>query len=98
MIEIIVLDENCTGSRGAKSCKQAHAEGRNVHMITKYNPEMESLIMPTWHFATIEEGSSALKSAYETAVTITTDEELFAARAAKIPHKLPLGWIDPSRR
>lgn len=97
-IEITILDENCTGKRGAKTCKDAHAAGRSVHMFITWDPDVQTLVMPTCHFETVEEGRDAIVSAYDTAHTITTDEELYAARAAKIPHKLPIGWIDPSRR
>lgn len=98
MIEITVLDENCTGKRGAQTCKDAHREGRSVHMFITWDPDVETLVMPTCHFASIEEGMKTITEAYDTAITIKTDAELYAARAAKTPHKLPIGWIDPSRR
>lgn len=96
--KIIVLNEECTGRRGAQACKDAHKAGASVHMITEYDPQGESLIMPSWHFTSVEHGNAALTTAYENAPTIKTDAELYAAREAKIPHKLPVGWIDPSRR
>lgn len=96
--EIIILNEECTGKGGAESCKAAHKAGANVHVITKYDPNTESLVMPSWHFTSVEHGKAALTLAYENAPTIKTDAELYAAREAKIPHKLPVGWIDPSRR
>lgn len=95
---VIILNENCTGKRGAEACKDAHKAGASVHMILKFDPIMQSLIMPTWHFVSVDAGYRALINAYKTAPMITSDAELYAAREAGIPHLLPVGWIDPTRR
>lgn len=93
-LQITVLSHNCTGPN--PECTRDARDGRTVHMI----PRLHSggLVMPSYHFASEEEGREALTQAYETAPTITTDEELHEARRQGIPHKLSPGWIDPSRR
>jgi len=54
--------------------------------------------MPTYHYATVEEGVAAIERAKKTAPTVRTDADLYAYRAQGIPHFLPVGWVDPSRR
>ncbi|NEB63514.1 hypothetical protein G3I61_28295 [Streptomyces diastaticus] len=63
-------------------------------------PQLDSgsLIMPTYHYASEEDGRAAIEQAHETAPVITTDDELYDARARGIAHKLSAGWIDPSMR
>lgn len=96
--KIIVLREMCTGSRGSEACKFAHKLGRSVHMITEYDSWVPSLVMPTTHWVTVEDGIAAINDAWENAPMITTDAQLYEARALKIAHKLPVGWVDPTRR
>ncbi|MBP2055016.1 hypothetical protein J2Z21_008028 [Streptomyces griseochromogenes] len=93
-MKIQVLSHNCTGPN--PHCKREARDGRRIHMIARL--DSGSLVMPSYHYATEEEGREALTRAYETAPTITTDAELYAAREQGIPHKLPASWIDPSMR
>lgn len=94
---IHVLDEDCSGPHGA--CGSGHEQGRPVHLIPAVTDDTTPrLVLPTYHFTTVAEGVEAITRAYATAPTITTDEELYAARRAGIAHLIPRGWIDPSRR
>lgn len=86
--------ELCTGPN--ERCRMAHRRGLSAHVITDWSSLR--LIMPTNHYATIDDGVAAIEAAKLTAVTIGTDDELYAARAAGVPHYLPVGWRDPSRR
>lgn len=95
---IIIVNENCTGKRGSKQCKSDHTDGAHVHMILEFDIMKQTLVMPTWHFVSVEAGYRSLINAYKTAQLITSDAELYAAREAQIPHLLPVGWIDPTRR
>lgn len=93
-MKIKILSHNCTGPN--PQCKRDARNGRLVHMIADI--DCGSLVMPTYHFASEEEGREALTRADETAPTVTTDAELYEMREQGIPHKLPAGWVDPSRR
>lgn len=96
-MKIQVLNESCSGPN--KHCISDAHEGRYVHVIAMSDIHEEpALVMPSWHFFTVREGVEAVRIAWETAPMITCDEDLFAARRMKIAHKLPVGWIDPSRR
>lgn len=79
-------------------CKRESRKGRPVHVIMHQGPDDEKVILPTYHFATAEEGKQAWVIALLTAPTIESDDDLYAARINQTPHKLPVGWIDPSYR
>jgi hypothetical protein len=94
-----VLSETCTGPN--RACRAAHREGRSVHVIPgsiRGRADQPALIMPTYHFATVDEGMGYIRDAWNTAPMVVTDEDLDRYRAANIAHKLPVGWVDPSRR
>lgn len=93
---IMTLNAHCTGPN--RNCKKAAKNGQFVHMIPEWDASRETLIMPSYHFETEEIGRHAIETAYINAVTIKTDDELYDARKRGIAHKLPIGWIDPSRR
>jgi hypothetical protein len=110
MTNPLVLSENCTGPNPA--CREAHKAGRPVHMIPAM-PRMgvdiviedgaarvitPTLVMPTYHYANVSEGVEAIDQAMNTAPTVVTDDDLYAYRKAGVPHFLPVGWIDPTRR
>lgn len=78
--------------------KASHKAGASVHMMLKYDPLTQTLVMPTYHFVSIEAGYRELINAYKTAPMITNDAELYAAREAGIAHLLPVGWVDPTYR
>jgi hypothetical protein len=104
-----LLSTRCTGPNPA--CRKAHRDGRSVHVIPAI-PSMDdfviendrarkltpSLVMPTNHYATAAEGVAAIELAMRTAPTVTCDDDLYACRRMGIPHFLPVGWIDPTRR
>jgi len=94
----MVLNENCTGPNEA--CREAHSAGRPVHVIPGFRDPFKqpALVMPTYHYATADEGLTAVANALKTAPTVKTDKDLFAYREAGVPHFLPVGWKDPSRR
>lgn len=97
MIKIHVLSEHCKGPNAA--CRAAHSEGFPVHVIEMSDVYTEeSLVMPSWHFRSVQEGTDAITRARETAPTVWTDADLHSYRARRIPHKLPIGWIDPTMR
>jgi len=92
-----VLDENCTGPN--RKCRCAARNGRSVHVIpSPMGPEHPALLMPTYHYATAEEGFAAIEAAYRTAPTVASDADLELYRCTGVPHILPVGWIDPTRR
>jgi hypothetical protein len=91
-----VLSDNCTGRRGNRACRDAHRAGRPVHVIPAYGPT--ALVMPTYHYATAEEGIQAINDAMVNAPMVATDADLFRYRREGVAHRLPAGWIDPSRR
>lgn len=103
-----VLSPHCTGRVGNAACREAHRAGRSVHIIpprSRYTIVDDRaqlldpiLILPTYHFATVEEGLAAVRDAMATAPTVATDDDLYAYRAAGIAHYLPVGWVDPTRR
>lgn len=93
-MKIKVLSQDCTGPN--PHCKREAREGRRVHMIAEI--DAGSLVMPTFHFVSEDEGREAFARADETAPVITTDAELYAAREQGIPHKLSADWVDPSMR
>lgn len=91
-----VLAAVCTGPN--RACRTAHRQGRSVHVIPDRQADGRALVMPTYHYATSAEGIEAIMDAEMIAPTVTTDEELYACRRLNIPHFLPVGWVDPSRR
>jgi hypothetical protein len=54
--------------------------------------------MPTYHYATEDEGRAAIYEAVRTAPTVYGDADLYLYREQNIPHFLPVGWIDPTMR
>ena len=94
-----VLASICTGPN--RACRAAHKAGRSVHVIPQTGPDASAhprLVMPTYHYRTSAEGIAAIAVAEETAPTVTCDDDLYACRRMGIPHYLPVGWIDPTRR
>lgn len=96
---------DCKGPNAA--CRAAHKAGRTVHVIeatwkfprdAQHRSVVPSLVMPSWHFATAEEGIAALREARANAILIHTDAQLYAAREMELPHILPVRWVDPTRR
>jgi len=91
-----VIWDNCTGPN--TNCRKAYRAGRPVHIIPAHGGvDTPHLVMNTNHYATVDEARAAVADAQVNAVRITTDEELYAARAANQSYILPVGWIDPSR-
>jgi hypothetical protein len=92
-----VLASTCTGPN--RNCRAAHKAGRSVHVIPAHTGiDTPRLIMPTYHYATSADGIEAIDLAERTAPTVTCDADLYACRRMGIPHYLPVGWVDPSRR
>lgn len=90
-----ISEGQCENAR----CLREARQGRPVHVIMRQDVRYDELIvMPSYHFATAEEGKKAWTLALLTAPTIKDDADLYAARINQTPHKLPLGWVDPSRR
>lgn len=107
--DAMVSAECCTGPN--PKCRAAHRAGRSVHMIPDSDrmatirrnggrkmKQTPALVLPTYHFATVEEGTEAICQAWLTAIPVMTDADLYAAREAGVPHILRPGWVDPSRR
>lgn len=88
---------NCTGRGGNARCRAAHKAGRPVHIIPPWSSDTPTIVLPTYHYATEQEARAALAAA-DAAPIVTTDDELYAYRAAAIAHRLPVGWTDPTRR
>lgn len=94
-----VLASICTGPN--RACRAAHRAGRSVHVIPAMSRDAANhprLVMPTYHYRTSDEGIIAIAEAEENAPTVTCDADLYRFRKMEIPHFLPVGWIDPSRR
>lgn len=96
MPRIYILSHNCTGPN--PKCRAAGKNGRTVHMSMDWDAMRETLIPTTHHFESVEQGTEQLTREWNDAITIKTDNELYAARKAKIAHRLPIGWIDPGMR
>lgn len=92
-MQIVTHDENCTGPN--PKCKKAARNGRTVHL---YPDGDVTLVLPTYHFESVESGTKQIEQWAIDAVRVKTDDDLYAARNAHLPYILPKGWIDPSRR
>lgn len=101
------VDLNCGGRGTHADCKAGRKAGLPVHIIpgsrfdldpTMRPPDGLTLVMPTYHYATERQARDAVAEAYATAPVVTCDDDLYAFRACNIAHKLPVGWVDPSRR
>lgn len=90
-----IINAACSGPNLA--CRRAFKRGRPVHIIPGGTGAL-ALVMPTYHYATEQEGIAAINTAIETAPTVATDEDLYRFRKEGTPHFLPAGWVDPSRR
>jgi hypothetical protein len=96
-MKIHVLNQQCKGPNAR--CRRDARDGRHVHLIPmSHVGEEPQLVMPTYHYATEAQGRAAITAAWETAEVIRTREQLNAARRDGRPHKLAVGWIDPTRR
>jgi len=84
-----------TGCQNEK-CKSAKRAGRHVHAVAFVTGG--SLVLPSYHFSSVESAEREIKRMFASAIVITTDAQLFEARAKKIAHILPNGWVDPTRR
>ena len=83
-----------------RTCQMAYRLGRPAHVIPPPVDvrKHDALVMPTYHYRTVAEGVATIKSAIETAPTVETDADLYRYRKQMVPHFLPVGWVDPSRR
>lgn len=92
-----VLSTNCTGPN--RNCRAAHRAGRSVHVLpTPMGRKAPTLVMPTYHYGTVVEGLRSISEAFKTAPTVYADADLDLYRSQRVPHFLPVGWVDPSRR
>lgn len=95
------LDHVCKGPN--PHCRAAFKSGLPVHVIPN-SPVWErpadelTIILPTYHYATEREARQAVAEAHASAPVVTCDDDLYAFRARGIAHKLPVGWVDPTRR
>ncbi|QDQ91585.1 hypothetical protein FND50_12660 [Rhodococcus sp. WB9] len=80
------------------NCRQAHREGRSWHVTPPQFPSGVHVVLPTYHYATLELGVEAVNQALRNAPTITNDEDLARYRKMRISYCVPQGFIDPSRR
>jgi hypothetical protein len=90
------IDTDCKGTN--KKCKAARKAGRPVHIIPPAIDGEPWLILPTYHYATELEAACAVVDANAHAPLVTCDDELYDFRARGIAHKIPRGFIDPTRR
>jgi len=95
-----IMAWECDGPN--KHCRRAHKEGRSWHVSPAHhkNEGRESLlVMPTYHYATVEEGLSAILRAQSEAVEVTSDEEWLRLEAeAEVPFRTRPGMRHPTRR
>lgn len=84
------------------SCKAAIKQGFTWHVTPPHylNEGAEShLVMPTYHYESIEAGIAAIEHAQRTALTVESDEEWLALEAAKeVPFRTRPGMNHPTRR
>lgn len=103
MNDIVIINEslriqiraNCKSPNA--NCRRAFKGGNAIHAI----PMIEGnayLVMPSYHFASRDDAIAAIENAYHNAITIESDEMLYASRESRIAHYIPKGYIDPSRR
>lgn len=86
----------CQGTNS--KCKKAVREGRPLHIIPPAIEGEPWIVLPTYHFVNEEEALVALLDAMRDAPLVTCDADLYDFRARKIAHKIPRGFIDPTRR
>lgn len=90
----------CTGPN--KACKGHAAAGRTWHVIPPHplnEGAASHLVMPSYHYATLEEGVHAIEEAQRTAHTVSSDEEWLRLEADhSIPFRIRPGMNHPTRR
>jgi hypothetical protein len=86
----------CKGTN--RACKKAVREGRPLHVIPPAIDGQPWIVLPTYHFVNEEEALRAVLDAMRDAPLVTCDEDLYRFRAEGIAHKIPRGFIDPTRR
>jgi hypothetical protein len=85
----------CTGPN--PTCRKEAREGRPVHIIPAMH-ERPTIVLPTWHYPDEASAREAIAQARAHAPIVRNDEDLARYRKIRIAHRLPEGWIDPSRR
>lgn len=92
-----ILKHECKGPSG--TCYAEFKAGRPVHVIpSPRGVKAPSLVMPTYHYRTAEEGIQAIRAAMATAPTVYSDADLYLYRQQGTPFYLPVGWVDPTMR
>lgn len=93
----LIITPNCT--RLVRECRADAVRGLFVHAVASCDVYTEPLlVMPSYHFQTTADALSGVQKAWDDAVMIEDDADLYYARIMSLPHKLPVGWVDPSRR
>lgn len=91
-----IIRDRCTGPN--RHCRAAAREGRLVHIIPGHDLDNDPvIILPTNHYATAQGARDALAAAADAPI-VTCDDDLYRYRAAGVAHRLPVGWVDPTRR
>lgn len=92
-----LITRTCTGRGGHPRCRAAYREGLPVHVIPTWSADTPAVVLPSYHFATEAEALAAVEQA-QTAPLVRTDADLYRYRAEGVAYRLPVGWVDPSRR
>lgn len=79
-------------------CRAAIREGRPVHIIPAYEMGSPAIVLATYHYETEADAIEALTNAWENAPIVRNDTDLYDFRHEGLAYKLPVGWIDPTRR
>lgn len=95
-MKTILLSDRCTGPN--RNCRAAHRSGYPVHVIAEHSRSEPALIMPSNHYLSEDDGRRSIELAALTAPTVRTDADLLTYREQRVPHFLPVGWIDPTCR
>lgn len=90
------IDHDCRGTNA--KCKAARRAGLPVHIIPAAVDGEPWIILPTYHYATAPDAVRALLDATRNAPLVTCDDDLYLFRRQHIAHKIPRGFIDPTRR
>lgn len=87
----------------APYCEEQRALGNPIHVVTGVDDNWATLALGRAHFRTVEEAVNALTAGWSTAPLIESDEQYAALcegddLVPRVAHKLPAGWVHPSRR
>lgn len=91
-----IIINPCTGDH--PECESARLAGRPVHVLPRFDRDRPTVVLPAYHYETADEARAVVAAAEANAPIVATDDDLYVYRTQRIAHRLPVGWIDPTRR